>query len=117
MNEICTTSLFTGLSCPRDTGWCVQKDGLDQNYGEKYILKDNADTPKGQEECFKQCRAVAGATGCEAVWDKRFRGCVIHTAPVDRGSRLSDQHVCWVFSKCVEGNKYKLYTIDLIYDA
>ena len=70
---------------------------------------DNVDTPKGQEECFKLCRAAAGATACEVVFDKKigFKGCVIHTALVDRGSGLSDQFICWPFSKCFEGNKYK----------
>ena len=48
--------------------------------------------------------AVAGATGCELIWEQRGRGCYAHTADVGVGSGMS-RHYCWVFSKCEEGKK------------
>ena len=79
----------------------------DQNSGvvqDNRHFRENTDGDKWdmEEQCLKYCRSYPGATGCEVIWDQGNRGCFAHTQELSRGSG-SDNHFCWVFSKCEEG--------------
>ena len=81
-------------------------------------IKLDAIDDKGNErlmECFKKCRGVPLASGCELFSgvSKKRNGCYAHTGDVTFGrvpveARSTTQfRACWVFSKCTDGELIK----------
>ena len=91
--------IFTEADCPREQGFCVLSNGVDQNSGVIKINAIDGNTLEAQEECLRQCYNTAGVTGCETIWNHKNRGCYAHTKEIDRGNGVGN-HFCWVFSKC-----------------
>lgn len=91
----------TFADCPGEQGFCLKADGSDpgQFSGQVQLNNINVNTPEKQEECLLLCRSIAGATGCEAIWDRGNMGCYVHTQEVASGSG-DNKHFCWIFSKC-----------------
>ena len=82
------------LQCPQDVGYCLKKDGTDQNDGQ--IVLGNTITIA---ECLKKCHAYNGSTGCEVMaYDNGFV-CSVHTKEVVSGSEVKP-YICWTFNKC-----------------
>ena len=89
----------SGVGCPTEKGFCVKRNGHDQNLGVKKINSLDGNTPARQQQCLEFCRGTGGATGCEVIWDNERRGCYAHTQEIARGNG-QEGHKCWVFSKC-----------------
>ena len=100
--------------CPKEKGFCVTSHGYDQNSGVIKLNSINGNTRKRQAACLKMCKAFGGATGCEEIWNRKNRGCYVHTKTISRGNGVRN-HACWVFSKC-HGRTiiYRYFCLDLI---
>lgn len=83
------------LTCTKEEGFCVKKDGSDQNTGVKKLNALNGNTLKAQNDCLKLCLSTPGLTGCEVIWDQGNKGCYSHTLPVFGGNGDTG-HICWV---------------------
>merc|ERR1712130_371549 len=92
------------IRCPMERGFCVKRNGYDQNSGVVKLNNLNGNTARRQKQCLKMCLARRGATGCEVIWNQGNRGCYVHTRQVARGNNAA-RHRCWIFSKC-RGRRY-----------
>merc|ERR1712115_327451 len=85
--------------CRMERGFCVKRNGHDQNHGVVKLNGLDGNTAQRQRKCLKMCLARRGATGCEVIWHQGNRGCYVHTREVARGNN-APRHRCWIFSKC-----------------
>jgi len=83
------------LTCTKERGFCVQRDGRDQNSGVIKLNNLDGNTGTRQEACLKLCLGIPGVTGCEVIWNQGNRGCYAHTKSVSRGNGR-DRHMCWI---------------------
>ena len=91
-------------SCPKEKGFCVLQNGVDQNNG---VIKLNdvvGNSLEIERACLALCHAYEGAKGCERVFQGETAGCYVHTNEVAKGSDVA-QHACWIFTKCT-GKSY-----------
>ena len=100
--------------CRKERGRCIKTNGGGHSSGVIKLDDRNANSAKRQERCFRMCRSTPGATGCEAIWNQRNKGCYAHTEQISRGNR-GDRHLCWVFAKCELGNVRKFAMSELKY--
>ena len=107
-----------------EIGRCHNSEGKMMPLGKTSdaIKLDDIDD-KGNErlmECFKKCRGVPLASGCELFSgvSKKRNGCYAHTGDVTFGrvpveSRSKPEfRACWVFSKCSDGEYLNKEYID-----
>jgi hypothetical protein len=97
--------IYTGVSTEKsedfnhEKGFCVTKDGHDQNTGVVRLqVGDFGPSEDKQKSCLDMCISSPmndRMTGCEAIWDQGNRGCYMHTMEVARGNSV-DRHACWV---------------------
>jgi len=88
-----------GQFCPKENGFCIKSNGVDQNEGVIKLNDVDINTPELQAACLSKCRGISGATGCETIWNQENRGCYAHTSVIAKGNDFIN-HACWVFSKC-----------------
>jgi len=76
---------------PEEKGFCVTKEGHDQNSGVVKLESGNVD----KDKCVSMCLNYSGYTGCEVIWNQGNKGCYVHTRNVARGNGVGN-HWCWI---------------------
>ena len=94
-------NFFLDLNCTKEQGYCVSKNGWDQNAGVKRLDSLNEESSEREDKCLQACLSIQGVTGCELVWGQMNSGCYAHTKEVGLGNGAA-RHICWIMSKCQE---------------
>ena len=93
-----SVSVSTTPNLPKENGFCVKSNGLDQNSGVIKLNNLDGNTFERQAACLRLCSVYQKATGCEVIWNQGNRGCYVHTQEVARGNGVGN-HACWIFPK------------------